>query len=196
MSTGKRRFAASHEIIPLRSGLRKVGSASHARGLRCSEIANAPYEAVRAILRADAYGLFRRATLSAVERARLVGATLRTEVGPIEVSAEVKIRVPRVTEEVSAQGERITRVELSWTAAASSTLFPSMDAVLVAHPLSSGETHLELDGQYFPPLGSVGGAFDVLVGHRIAEACVQRLMRDVANQLGDEHAGRASVPAT
>lgn len=184
--------AASDAISPIRSGLRKTGPASHGRELRCYDYATIPYEEVRAILRADAHGLIQRATLSALERAKLVGATLRTEVGPFEVGAEVKIRIGRVTEEISAQGERIMRVELSWTAAESAPLFPSMDAVLVAHPLSSGETHLELDGRYYPPLGPVGGAFDVLVGHRIAEACVQRFLRDIARQLDDEHAGRAS----
>ena len=161
------------------------------RELRCYDYATMPYEEVRAILRRDAHDLFQRATLSALDRAKLVSAALRTRVGPIEVGAEVKIRIARVTEEISELGERSMRLEIAWTAAKNAALFPSMEATLVAHPLSSGETQIDFHGRYRTPLGPVGTAIDALIGHRIAEACVQRFMRDIAWRLGDEHAGRA-----
>jgi len=164
---------------------------SQPKELRSYDYATMPYEEVRAILRADALSLFQRATLTALERARLVGATLHTRVGPIEIGVQVSIRIVRVTEEISALGERSLRLEIAWTAAERGALFPSMDAVLVARPLSSGETQLELLGHYQPPLGPVGAVLDALVGHRIAEASVQRFVQDVAKRLNDEHAGRA-----
>src|SRR5262249_5363981 len=133
---------------------------SDAKELRCYDYATMPYEEVRAALRNDAVGLFQRATLSAVERAQLLSASLRTRIRPIEVGAEVKIRVVRMTEEVSALGERSMRLEITWTAAKSPALFPAMEATLRAYPLSSGETQLELHGQYRPPLGPLGQAID------------------------------------
>jgi len=193
MFTRRREDGAASDVPrPIRSGSSQTEAASEDRELRCHDDAAIPYEEARAILRADAHGLLRRATLAALERAKLVGATLHAELGPFEVGTDAKIRASRVTEEISGQGERIMRVELTWTAAERSMLFPSMDAVLVAHALSSGETRLELAGRYHPPLGPVGGAFDVLLGHRIAEACVQLFMREIARQLDDENARRPS----
>jgi hypothetical protein len=163
---------------------------SEPRELRCYEYATMPYEEVRAILRIDAHGLFQRATLSALERAKLLSAALHTRLGPIEVGAEVKIRIVRLTEEISPEGERSMRLEIAWTAAKNASLFPSMEATLIAQPLSSGETHLELHGRYRPPLGPMGTVIDALVGHRIAEACVQRFVQDIARHLSEEHGGR------
>jgi len=54
-----------------------------------------------------------------------------------------------------------------------------MEASLSAYPLSSRETQLDLHGRYRPPLGTVGTALDAAVGHRIAEATLLRLLRDV-----------------
>jgi hypothetical protein len=61
-----------------------------------------------------------------------------------------------------------------------------MDASLSAYPLSPDETQLDLDGHYQPPLGTVGSALDSAAGHRIAEATVLRLLRDVRAQLLSE----------
>ena len=166
-------------------------SVTQRKELHSYDYATMPYEEVRAILRGNALALFQRATLTALERAKLVGAALRTRLGPVEIGVEVDIRIVRVTEEISALGERSLRVELAWTAAERSSLFPSMQATLIAQPLSSGETHLELEGRYQPPLGAVGAVLDALIGHRIAEASVQRFVQDIAKRLNDDHAGRA-----
>lgn len=61
-----------------------------------------------------------------------------------------------------------------------------MDATLTAYPLTPGETQLDLDGHYQPPLGTVGSALDSAAGHRIAEATVLRLLRDVRTELLSE----------
>lgn len=161
------------------------------KSLRCYDYATVPYEEVRALLETNALGLFQRATLTAAERAKLLGASLRAKLGPIDIGAEVQIRILRVTEEISALGERSMRLELTWTAAQNADLFPSMEATLIAYALSSGETQLELKGRYKPPFGPLGTAIDAVVGHRIAEAAVHRFVQDVAKRLNDEHAGRA-----
>jgi hypothetical protein len=58
-----------------------------------------------------------------------------------------------------------------------------MTGELRIYPLTSSETQLDFMGRYDPPLGVVGGAMDSLVGHRIAEASVHRLITDVAHYL-------------
>jgi hypothetical protein len=58
-----------------------------------------------------------------------------------------------------------------------------MTAELSLYPLTSTETQLDFLGRYEPPLGLVGDAMNALVGHRIAEASVHRLIGDVAEYL-------------
>ena len=58
-----------------------------------------------------------------------------------------------------------------------------MKAELSIYPLTPTETQLEFVGHYEPPLGIVGGALDATVGHRIAQASVDRLVTDVARYL-------------
>ena len=54
-----------------------------------------------------------------------------------------------------------------------------MEGTFSVYPLSPTETQLDLQGRYRPPLGGVGSAINAVVGHRIAEATVLRLLRDV-----------------
>jgi hypothetical protein len=61
-----------------------------------------------------------------------------------------------------------------------------MAAEISAWPLSSSETQLEIEGGYRPPLGPLGTAIDAAVGHRVAEACVHRLLEDLSEQLRRE----------
>jgi len=58
-----------------------------------------------------------------------------------------------------------------------------MNARLSVYALTARETQLDFLGQYEPPLGLLGGAMDAVVGHRIAEASVHRLVSDVARYL-------------
>jgi hypothetical protein len=58
-----------------------------------------------------------------------------------------------------------------------------MLADLSVWPLSPSETQLEIEGDYRPPLGPLGGAFDAAVGHRIAQASVHKLLEDLIEQL-------------
>ena len=80
-------------------------------------------------------------------------------------------------------GSPVTRVTLGWKAARGTSLFPQMEAVLSAWPLSAQETQIEIDGTYTPPLGAIGQALDALLLHRFAEAAVHRFLEDVVEQL-------------
>lgn len=93
----------------------------------------------------------------------------------------------------SSPASRTLHVPLSWRAAQSPGLFPVMHAEFLVYPLSSTETQVELHGHYVPPLGVLGGALDAMVGHRFAEASVQRFVQAVAErlrqQLKERHPG-------
>jgi hypothetical protein len=43
--------------------------------------------------------------------------------------------------------------------------------------------YLSLKGQYQPPLGAVGAAFDAVVGHRIAESTARNLLSTIADSI-------------
>jgi hypothetical protein len=159
---------------------------SQPRQLHCYQYVTVPYEKVRDALKRDAVGIFKRATSSATSRARELVATLRVDVGPLEIGADVDIVVRGIEEKTSALGDRTTEVELGWTAANASALFPSMEATLSIYALSSEETQIDLHGRYRPPLGVVGNTVDALVGHRVAEASVLRLVQEVAARINAE----------
>jgi len=156
------------------------------REVRCYDYVPAPFERVRDLLRADGVAIFSRATTTANERARALVATLRLNVGAVEVGVDVQLRVKGITDEVDANGDPRTRLAFAWEATPRAALFPTMDAVLSVYPLSPQETQLDLDGRYQPPLGSLGNALDATAGHRVAEATVLRLLRDVRAQMMSE----------
>ncbi len=156
------------------------------RELSCYDYVTIPYATVREALRADAGGIFQRATASAARRAEELVATLHVSVGGLQIGADVRIEVEGVTEDTSALGERATKVELAWTAARGAGMFPAMEATLSVYPLSRQETQLDVHGRYRPPLGPVGNAIDALVGHRVAQASVLRFVQEVAARLKAE----------
>ncbi len=151
--------------------------------VRCYEYVSVPHEQVGDLLRSDAMTIFSRATASAADRARKLVATLRLNVGPVEVGVDVRFQITLIADELSATGEPRTRLDFTWEAAQGAGFFPTMEATLSAYPLSPGETQLDLHGRYRPPLGTVGTAVDVAVGHRIAEATAQRFLRDVRTEV-------------
>lgn len=158
--------------------------------LRCYEYVNQPYDQVQARLRADASGIFNRATMLSAQRASTIGAQLRMQVGALDVATEVQIEIGRVEDKVSSpHGHPLTEFPLSWRSKHYPGLFPHMHAKLLVYPLSANETQLELEGTYNPPLGLLGEAFDALVGHRVAEATVLRFIQDVAAGLRSEMEG-------
>jgi hypothetical protein len=151
-------------------------------GIRSYDYVNHPYERVRDVLRADALEVFQAATRAAYSRAESLSSELRLEVGSIGIATDILIDVEPAVESVGQAGPT-TRIGLNWQAKQRPHLFPLMDAVLAVYPLTGTETQLEFDGRYEPPLGILGSVIDAVVGKRIAEACVQRFVVDVARHL-------------
>ena len=156
---------------------------SESREVRCYDYVPVRFERVRELLRSEGIAIFSRATTTVNERARELVATLRLDVGPVELGVDVQLRVKGITDENTAMGDPRTRLDFSWEARQRAALFPTMDASLSAYPLSPEETQLDLQGWYQPPLGPLGNALDATAGHRVAEATVLRLLRDVRAQL-------------
>jgi hypothetical protein len=160
---------------------------SEPRKLRCYAYVTRPYEAVREALHQRPLELLQRATNSAAERANSVATSLRAGAAGIEIGVEVRIHVRAVRDDEGLGGlSPVTRVSLGWEAARAPALFPMMSAELSVWPLSSSETQLEIEGAYRPPLGAVGKTIDAVLGHRLAEASVHRLLEDVVDQLRRE----------
>lgn len=154
------------------------------RPIRCFEYINAPYDPVAEALQRDPAGLLARATNAAQSRAESVAVALTVDVGAMSVGAAVDVVIDEV-EQLQPRGamSRVTRISLHWKAAKLAALFPTMKATLSAYPLSPTETQIDLDGEYEPPGGALGAGADALVGRRIAEASVHRLVSAIANQL-------------
>jgi hypothetical protein len=162
-------------------------SMSEPRQLRCYQYVDRPYTKVRALLHARALELLEHASSSAAARARSLTTTLRVAVAGIEIGVDVRPRLDRVREEDGVAGmSPVTFVDLTWEAARTPGLFPAMQAVLSAWPLSATETQLEIEGRYRLPLGTVGKAIDAAVMHRVAEASVHRLLEDLVEQIRRE----------
>lgn len=157
------------------------------RPIRCFEYVNAPYERVATLVGRDPLALFRAATAAATTRAESVAVGLRVDVGGVEIGTEVAVSIVGSHEE-QPQGpsSRVTRVGLRWQAANHAAWFPTMEASLSLYPLSPEETQVDLDGHYEPPGGLLGAGADALLGHRIAEASVHRLVREIAHRLRNE----------
>lgn len=139
---------------------------------------------------------FQRATKGAATRASSVAASLKVQLGGIEVGTDVSFEVKGVEEgEQSSTGrgaagrDPVTRIDITWKAAKAAAIFPAMEASLSIYPLSPEETQLELHGLYRPPLGILGSAIDTLALHRVADASVHRFVQEVASLLREELAG-------
>jgi hypothetical protein len=154
--------------------------------LRCYDYVNRPLAQVRELLVADPRALFQRATTVATSRAQALRAQLHASLGPLELAAEVDIRVTSVEEAHSPLEGPATRIALEWHATHATAAFPVMHAVLSAYALTPTETQLELEGTYAPPLGVIGKAVDAVIGRRIAEASMHRFVEEVAARLREE----------
>lgn len=154
--------------------------------LRVYDYVAAPFDRVSELLRRDALGLFQRATAAAAGRAETVAARLQVGIGALQVGTAIEIIIRQIVDGKSPFGDAATVVSIAWQAAHSAALFPSMEASILAYPLSATETQLELQGHYRPPLGLVGAALDSIAGHRVAEASVHRFLQEIAAQVNRE----------
>jgi len=152
--------------------------------IHCYDYVNHPYQEVRDALTSDATTVFRNATGSASARARSVASELRVNIAGIELGTDVLISVKSSEErprEVSSPAKTV--LQLEWEAAKAPRLFPFMRAELSIYALTATETQLDFLGYYEPPFGKLGAVMDAIVGHRIAEASVHRLLQDIAGHL-------------
>jgi hypothetical protein len=154
------------------------------RQVRSYEYVNHSYEKVRAALTEDSKQVFRSATTAAASRAHDLAAKLEVRIAGVDVGREIDITVG-IAHEVQAIALRPTRtvIPIEWQAAESPGLFPLMKGQLEIYPLTATETQLDFSGEYDPPLGVVGDAVDAVIGHRLAEASVQRFVADVGAYL-------------
>lgn len=74
--------------------------------------------------------------------------------------------------------------------------FPVFNGRLKMQPLSA-DTELILSGDYEPPGGMLGEAFDAVIGKRIAEATAQTLLEQLKEDLEDDFAAmKAAIEET
>ncbi|MGH9046387.1 MAG: hypothetical protein ACRDVW_03630 [Acidimicrobiales bacterium] len=72
---------------------------------------------------------------------------------------------------------------LHWHARRGRGLFPVMDADLLARPRPDTGTELVLEGTYHPPLGVLGLAGDVILGHRVARSTAKAFVEGLGGAL-------------
>jgi hypothetical protein len=157
---------------------------SKGREIHCYDYVNHPYEQVRSALSKDAPAVFQSATKAAASRAQSIASELRIDIGGIAIEADIRVSVKKIEVRPRAAMSRpATRLQLEWEGARMPRLFPLMKADLFIYPLTGTETQLDFKGLYEPPLGPLGKAVNVIVGHRIAEVAVHRFVSDVAEYL-------------
>lgn len=75
------------------------------------------------------------------------------------------------------------RLRVRWTPKAGAP-YPQFDGEIVLRAERDfGGAVLELSGDYAPPFGSAGRAFDLLVGARIASATARNVLRSMAEAI-------------
>jgi|SRR5579863_113200 len=81
------------------------------------------------------------------------------------------------------KGERLLHDELQfvWEPSGGGP-FPTFTGSLKMHPLGV-DSEIVLSGEYKPPLGVVGEAFDAVIGKRIAEATAKMLLETLRQEL-------------
>ncbi len=155
---------------------------SATREIHYFDYVNAGYARVRDALQANPIGVWRTATTTPGTPG--TAAELRVGRRGFEIGTEIAISVRNVEERpASARKPETTTFTFEWQAATLPRLFPFMHAVLRVYPVNPISTQLELVTWYDRPLGAIGAALDALIGHRIANVCVERFLSDVAGHL-------------
>ena len=65
--------------------------------------------------------------------------------------------------------------------------FPTFRGLLAISAATPKSSTLSLDGEYEPPLGVVGAAFDAAVGHKIAESTADELLNVIGTRIHDDY---------
>ncbi len=152
--------------------------------IRSFDYVNRPYDEVREALTSGAESVFGSATRAAASRSKKVAAALEVDIAGLKVAKDVDITVKDVEQDTTgARATPRTRLAIEWAASKAPGLFPLMRGELAIYPLTGTETQIDFSGAYEPPMGWLGGAVDAVVGHRIAEASVDRFVKQIAEYL-------------
>ena len=139
------------------------------------------YQSVHDALMMHANDIFHHATRTAESRAESVAADLHAKIAGVEFRKDVLIKINSYTE-IEADSEQRMIVDLEWSSANATFLFPTMNAQLNVFPVGD-QTQLDFRGEYEPPLGMLGKAVDAVVGAKIAEASVHHFVEEVVEYL-------------
>jgi hypothetical protein len=133
--------------------------------------------------------------LLAARFARHDGSTMTIQVPLADVSVAREIAVSFTPH---PEHSRYRAMNLSWAPKGGGP-YPTFAGTLRFEPAAT-RTNLALDGNYEPPGGIIGKAFDAVVGRRIAAAGVRALLETIKADLEDayreeqEHAAQAPRP--
>ncbi len=118
------------------------------------------------------------------------GECVLTLVFPVGQGHEVVRVVTATTQRLPNSANYTSHYVIAWDAGRTARGIPT-PAFTGTLTLSAGEdydeTELRLDGQYDPPGGAAGHAFDELVGRRIAHATLGALLGGVGEDLRAAH---------
>jgi len=84
-----------------------------------------------------------------------------------------------------SRSDGATLVPIHWRDANSHN-FPEFKGCIEILPMAENVSQLAIIGQYHPPFGALGAAFDAAIGRRIAEVGVEQLLERLRSQLEQE----------
>ena len=80
------------------------------------------------------------------------------------------------------------RFDLTWTPKGSA-LLPHFSGEIVLRAAEDGRPMIELVGQYAPPFGVPGKAFDMVIGSKISVSTAKALLRQIADAIDALYVG-------
>lgn len=151
------------------------------------------YEEVRDLLRDRLVALLRPAATAGSRRGDETLSTLAADLGGLHLERDIAVEVGRYEE--LGPPFPIVRYPVRWHDAAHPGLYPIMEGVLEAYPITGNRTQISVQGGYRPPLGPVGAAVDVLVLHRVADSAVEHFLEAFTQRVEAAwHDGRRDPP--
>ncbi|TMK53971.1 MAG: hypothetical protein E6G59_04425 [Actinobacteria bacterium] len=111
------------------------------------------------------------------------GEHLHTRVG---TRGGILAKSVEVTAGSPVRGASETWIPIRWEATGAPSLFPSLEADVVAAYVGASLTQIALRGTYQAPFGRVGEALDRALLHRIAEASVKAFVDRIAESIGSD----------
>ena len=100
---------------------------------------------------------------------------LRGWVANVTVECEVLLKMSPVARSL---GREV--LEIAWRPLGEGP-YPSFAGTLAAEALNAASCRLELNGEYLPPGGLLGAAFDAVLGHQIAGESARDLLKTLKN---------------